>query len=116
MRLDGAYVRMLNIIKALEGESDLGDLDPLARSVLFLVADKQSNQEDLFVSDVISQPGFGAAMTVFARLRELERQGWIALERDVENHRRKRVILTERGGKVVNTLSNQLRSALGSIG
>jgi DNA-binding MarR family transcriptional regulator len=55
-------------------------------------------------------------MTVFARLRELERQGWIALERDVENHRRKRVILTERGGKVVNTLSNQLRSVLGSIG
>ena len=80
MRLDGAYVRMLNIIKALEGESDLdlGDLDPLARSVLFLVAEKQSNQEDLFVSDVIGQPGFGAAMTVFARLRELERQGWIA--------------------------------------
>jgi DNA-binding MarR family transcriptional regulator len=116
MRLDGAYVRMLNIIKALEGESDLGDLDPLARSVLFLVAEKQSNQEDLFVSDVIGQPGFGAAMTVFARLRELERQGWIALERDVENHRRKRVILTERGGKLVNTLSNQLRSVLGSIG
>lgn len=73
MRLYGAYVRMLNIIKALEGEFDLGDLDPLARSVLFLVAEKQSNQEDLFVSDVIGQPGFGAAMTVFARLRELER-------------------------------------------
>jgi len=115
MKLDGAYFRLQNIIRALEGETGIDTLDPLARSILMLTGERQLKSEDLFVTDIISQPGFGAAMTVLTRMRDLERDGWIELKRDSRNHRRKRVTLTERGSTVLNRISDQLRTIIPQI-
>lgn len=113
--LDAALFRFQQIIRAVETEIGLSKLDPVARQILQIVGEKEFAHEQLFVGNIITLTDLGAPVTISNRLKELQRDGWVVLERDAENHRKKHVRLTARGVDALNRLSQSIRSGMSKL-
>lgn len=86
--------RINRLVRAIEATSGLDELDISARAILSYVGEAEAEQRTLNVSDVVKGPGFGTAPTVYARLSELEKAGWIKCTPDPRDGRAKQVLLT----------------------
>lgn len=86
--------RITRIVRAIEATSGLGELDISARAILNFIGEAENEQRTLNVSDIVKGPGFGTAPTVYSRLAELEKGGWIRCTPDPNDGRAKQVLLT----------------------
>ena len=86
--------RISRVVRAIEATSGLGELDISARAILSFIGEAEVEQRTLNVSDIVKGPGFGTAPTVYARLSELEKAGWIRCVPDPNDGRAKQVLLT----------------------
>lgn len=86
--------RINRLVRAIEATSGLDELDISARAILSFIGEAEAEQRTLNVSDVVKGPGFGTAPTVYARLSELEKAGWIKCSPDPRDGRAKQVLLT----------------------
>jgi hypothetical protein len=86
--------RITRLVRAIESTSGLGELDISARAILNFIGEAEAEGRSLNVSDVVKGPGFGTAPTVYTRLSELEKAGWVKAVPDPRDGRAKRVLLT----------------------
>ena len=86
--------RISRVVRAIEANSGLGELDISARAILNFIGEAEVEQKTLNVSDIVKGPGFGTAPTVYSRLSELEKAGWIRCIPDPNDGRAKQVLLT----------------------
>ena len=86
--------RISRVVRAIESTSGLGELDISARAILSFIGEAEVDQHTLNVSDIVKGPGFGTAPTVYSRLSELEKGGWIRCIPDPNDGRAKQVLLT----------------------
>lgn len=86
--------RISRVVRAIEATSGLGQLDISARAILNYIGEAEVDRRTLNVSDIVKGPGFGTAPTVYSRLSELEKNGWIRCIPDPNDGRAKQVLLT----------------------
>lgn len=94
LRSDELIFRIHRVIRSIEQATGLDQLDLSARAILNFIGEAESDQRVLNVSDVVRGPGFGTAPTVYSRIAELERTGWIKCVQDPDDGRAKHVRLT----------------------
>ena len=94
MRKDDLIFRINRVIRAIESTTGLDELDLSSRAILNFIGEAESQEKLLNVSDIVKGPGFGTAPTVYSRIAELERTGWIKCVPDPNDGRAKHVRLT----------------------
>ena len=104
--------RINHIVRAIETSSGLSDLDISARSILSFIGEAEAENRTLNVSDVVKGPGFGTAPTVYSRLAELEKAGWITSVPDPRDGRAKQVQLTTLARRTYAKMSNEALKSL----
>ncbi len=104
--------RINQLVRAIEETSGLSELDISARAILNFIGEAEAQNKRLNVSDVVKGPGFGTAPTVYARLAELEKAGWIKAEPDPRDGRAKRLALTPMAKRTYSRMSADARKLL----
>ena len=104
--------RIFRLIRAIEASSGLSDIDIAARSILSFIGEAEAEGRTLNVSDVVKGPGFGTAPTVYSRLAELDRAGWINSVPDPRDGRAKQVQLTPLARRIYAKMSNEALKSL----
>lgn len=99
--------RINRVVRAIEATSGLDELDISARAILSFVGEAEAEQRALNVSDVVKGPGFGTAPTVYSRLAELEKAGWIKCIPDPRDGRAKQVLLTPLARRTYAKMSSE---------
>ncbi len=99
--------RINHIVRAIETSSGLSDLDIAARSILSFIGEAEAENRTVNVSDVVKGPGFGTAPTVYSRLTELEKAGWIKSIPDPRDGRAKQVQLTTLAPRIYAKMSKE---------
>jgi DNA-binding PadR family transcriptional regulator len=106
--------RINHLVRSLEDSSGLLDLDILARSILSFIGEAEAEGRTLNVSDVVKGPGFGTAPTVYSRLAELEKAGWIKSVPDPRDGRAKHVQLTPLARRTYAKMSKEALKLISS--
>lgn len=101
--------RINRVVRSIEATSGLGELDISARAILSFIGEAEAEQRTLNVSDVVKGPGFGTAPTVYSRLAELEKTGWIKCIPDPRDGRAKQVLLTPQSRRTFARMSTEAR-------
>jgi hypothetical protein len=112
-RTEDLIFRINRAIRAVESATGMNELDLSSRSILNFIGEADSEQRLLNVSDVVKGPGFGTAPTVYSRISELERAGWIKCVPDPEDGRAKHVRLTPLARKAFARMSAETQKVLG---
>jgi DNA-binding MarR family transcriptional regulator len=105
LRSDDLIFRINRVIRAIESTTGLDELDLSSRAILNFIGEAESQQRVLNVSDVVKGPGFGTAPTVYSRIAELERTGWIKCVQDPNDGRAKNVRLTPQARRAFSKMS-----------
>lgn len=107
--MDGKQLifRINSVVRAIEASSGLSELDLTSRSVLSFIGEAEAEDRNLNVSDVVKGQGFGTAPTVYSRLAELERAGWIKSLPDPRDGRAKQLQLTAMARRTYAKMSNE---------
>jgi hypothetical protein len=115
MQLSSLLFTLHAIIAAAEGRSPLGDLSLEHRRLLTFVAAQLQKGASPCLSDVTGNSEFGAPLTVSKRLRDLEAWGWVEIEQDPCNHRRRLLQLTNQAVTGLTAVTNSLRADLAPV-
>jgi DNA-binding MarR family transcriptional regulator len=113
LRSDDLIFRINRVIRNVESNTGLDELDLSSRSILNFIGEAESQQRLLNVSDVVKGPGFGTAPTVYSRIAELERAGWIKCVQDPNDGRAKHVRLTPLARKAFAKMSAEAQKLFG---
>ena len=113
LRSDDLIFRINRVIRSVESNTGLDELDLSSRSILNFIGEAESMQRLLNVSDVVKGPGFGTAPTVYSRIAELERGGWIKCVQDPNDGRAKHVRLTPLARKAFAKMSAEAQKLFG---
>ena len=104
--------RICSVMRAVEQSAGLSELDPASRSILTFIGEAEAEQRILNVSDVVRGAGFGTPPTVYSRLNELEKGGWIEYAPDPRDRRARQVFLCGlRGAPTRRCLSRRICSS-----
>jgi DNA-binding MarR family transcriptional regulator len=112
LRSDDLIFQINRVIRTVESHAGLDGLDLSSRSILNFIGEAESEQRVLNVSDVVKGPGFGTAPTVYSRIAELERTGWIKCVQDPNDGRAKHVKLTPLSRKTFAKMSAETHKLL----
>ena len=83
-----AYLRLVRLLEALEGASDLFRLDSTEKKLLDLVAIHYLDNKPLLVSEAIYLSKIGSPATLHRRLSNLQKQGYIRYGDDVDGRKK----------------------------
>lgn len=100
------------LIQTVEAQNGVNGLGMLARTILYFIADAEFEKRRLRVSDLTFNASFGSAPTVFSRLAELEKSGWISYRNDPDDRRIRLVMLTPTARRALVKMSKQLHQML----
>ena len=114
MDKDLLILRINQVVRSIEASSGLADLDVTARSVLSFIGEAEVESRILNVSDVVKESGVGVAPTVYSRLAELEKAGWITCIPDKRDGRAKVVQLTPLARRTYAEMSKEALNLIGS--
>jgi DNA-binding PadR family transcriptional regulator len=104
--------RICRVMRAVEQTAGLWELDCSSRSMLTFIGEAEAEQKILNVSDVVRASGFGTPPTVYSRLNELEKAGWIAYAPDPRDGRAKQVFLTRLARRAYAQMSLEAQKLL----
>ena len=107
--------RLNRIIQAIEARTGLDDLDFASKAMLSFIADAEFDRKLLRISDVVKVPAFGTAPTVFSRLSQLEKSGWIRYSDDPNDKRVKLLGLTPASRRAYQKMSLELSKLLEQV-
>lgn len=93
-------------IREIEREHGLHHLPPNCRSILYQVASDEAEGHEVNVFSVVREIRFGTPPTVYARLKRLEKGGWIRRRRHSLDGRMRAISLTPRARKLFSVLSD----------
>ena len=104
--------RLNRIIQAIEARTGLDDLDFASKAMLNFIADAEFDRKVLRISDVVKVPAFGTAPTVFSKLSQLEKNGWIRYNDDPNDKRVRLLVLTPEARRAYQKMSLELSKLL----
>jgi DNA-binding MarR family transcriptional regulator len=88
--------RITALLRSLDEQTGLGDLDYTSRDMLFFVGERTDSGEPPRVSEVTLDGRFGSAATAHAKLNELVEQGWLKRAPGKVDKRERILILTRK--------------------
>lgn len=94
-------------MRETELRSGLHEIDLTGRAILYFIGECALDQRQLTVTDIVSGPGFGSAPTIYARLAELEKAGWIETKPHPEDGRAKLVELSPHAERTFWKMSSE---------
>lgn len=106
-RLDLIF-RIHRLIRVIEASTELDALNLSAREILKFIAERNAEALQTRSSDVILKTGLGTPPTIYQRLSELEKAGWIESMPDPADGRAKLLVLTPRAEKAFRQMSKEL--------
>jgi inorganic pyrophosphatase len=109
-----AYIRFLNCLDALDRMNPGKKLDSTEEQLLNQITLAATQGKDLLVGDLISMSEFGSQATLHGRIKNLAVMGYIKLNEDKSDGRKKVVKPTAKALKYYEHLSNCLEKALKS--
>ncbi|QWD98488.1 winged helix-turn-helix transcriptional regulator [Polynucleobacter sp. MG-5-Ahmo-C2] len=109
-----AYIRFLNFMDGLDRISPGKKLDATEEQLLNRIALGASQGSVLLVSDLISLRELGSQATLHGRIQNLVAMGYVKLNEDKADARRKQVVPTVKAMKHYEDLSACLEKALKS--
>ena len=110
MRQETLVFRISQIIRAVERQYGMDEMDASARNLLFLIGEAERDGSSLSVSEAIRESGTNTAPTVYSKLAKLEASGWVKSVPDKNDRRVKRLHLTPHSKKVFGVMSRLVRS------
>ena len=99
--------RIRQSVREIELRSGFYEIDLTSRAILYFIGECAAEQRQLNVSDIVHGPGFGTAPTVYVRLAELEKAGWIKCTPDPRDGRAKQVMLTTLARRTYAKMSSE---------
>ena len=75
--------------------------------MLSFIGEAEAEGRTLNVSNVVKGPGFGTAPTIYSRLDELGKAGWIKIAPDPRDGRAKQAQLTSLAQQTYTKMSNE---------
>lgn len=93
-------------IREIEQKHGLHHLPPHCRSILYQVASDEAEGHEVNVFSVVREIRFGTPPTIYARLKRLEKGGWIRRRRHSLDGRIRVISLTPRSRKLFSALSD----------
>ena len=109
-----AYIRFLNCVDSLDRMNPGKKLDSTEEQLLNRIALSNSRGKDLLVGDLISLNELGSQATLHGRIKNLVVMGYVKLNEDKNDGRKKFVIPTAKALKHYEHLSACLEKALKS--
>ena len=109
-----AYIRFLNCLDALDSMNPGKKLDSTEEQLLNQITLAATQGKELLVGDLISMSEFGSQATLHGRIKNLVVMGYIKLNEDKADGRKKFVTPTARALKHYENLSTCLEKALKS--
>jgi len=116
VKLKNTIFALNNILQAVEGSSELGDLDSESRAILKFVGANEAADHEICVTDITKNAALGgSAVTLMRRLDKLQECGWLVASKSALHHRRIRLTLSPKASKVLNAVSENLDSEIKSM-
>jgi len=116
VKLKNTIFALNNILQAVEGSSELGDLDSESRAILKFVGANEAADHEICVTDITKNAALGgSAVTLMRRLDKLQEGGWLVASKSALHHRRIRLTLSPKASKVLNAVSENLDSEIKSM-
>jgi DNA-binding MarR family transcriptional regulator len=109
-----AYIRFLNYLDSLNRINSGKKLDSIEEQLLNRITLANSQGKDLLVGDLISLGKLGSQATLHGRIKNLVAMGYVRLNEDKADGRKKFVIPTAKALKHYEHLSTCLEKALKS--
>ena len=109
-----AYIRFLNYLDSLARINSGKKLDSTEEQLLNRITLANSQGKDLLVGDLISLSELGSQATLHGRIKNLVAMGYVKLNEDKEDGRKKFVIPTAKALKHYEHLSACIEKALKS--
>ena len=110
--MEDAFLRIKAILKAIENDEGLDDLDPISRDLLNYILQKNSEGQTLRVTDLTANLSFGSPATVYGRLAKITDSGWIKTTTPADDGRVKIVVPTSKALGSLGRMSIALTKAL----
>ena len=107
-----SYSRFLNALDSLDRMSPGSSLDSLEEKILDHIYLVSVNGQKILVGDIILLKQFGSQATLHGRLKNLVGKGFIELQGEKDDARRKSVHITAKAEKHYQQLSDCLAQAL----
>jgi len=107
-----AYIRFLNYLDSLDRLNPGKKLDSIEEQLLNRITLSASQGKDLLVGDLISLSELGSPATLHGRIKNLVVMGYVKLNEDKADGRKKFVITTAKALKHYEHLSACLEKAL----
>ena len=109
---DDLIFRIRQSMREIELRSGLHEIDLTSRAILYFIGECAAEERSLNVTDIVKTPGFGTAPTVYARLAELGKAGWIQTKPHPEDGRAKLVELTPHAERTFRKMSSEAAKLL----
>ena len=114
MKAQQLYLRFLNVLHALEDESDLPALDLECRRLLEEIAVREQNKKALTVTEAMALSSIASPATLHRKLDALLESGLIQHQFEGENRRTKYVVCTEKAMKYFERAGRAMQRSLKS--
>lgn len=112
MKKEHLIFRISRVMRAVEQTAGLDGLDPSSRAILVLIGEAEAEQKVLNVSDVVKACNFGTPPTIYNRLSELEKAGWIEYAADPRDGRARHVFLSRSARRLYGRVSGEVQRLL----
>ena len=107
------YLRFVNLVQALMVDKRLIHIEPTTRQLLDEIALQHSSQTPMTVSRLMSLDHIASPATLHRKMQALIQSGLIELSVDKENRRTKFVLLSKRGSRHFDALSELMLQVVG---
>lgn len=112
MKDEALIFRLYRMLRELEHEAGLDELDLRARALLRLICEGDASGTPPIVGDFVKENPLGTPPTIFSSLAELQSAGWIERLPDKQDGRARRLTLTPQARRVFARMSKRLSLAL----
>lgn len=109
---NSAYIRFLNCLDVLDRSSPSIKPDPIEEKLLNRIVVITSQGGEILVGDLICLSGIGSQATLHGRIKKLVAMGYVKLNEDKVDGRRKFVIPTLKAIKRYEQLADCLKKSL----
>ena len=107
------YLRFVNLVQGLMVDKRLINIEPTTRQLLDEIALQHSSQTPMTVSRLMSLDHIASPATLHRKMQALIENGLIELSVDKENKRTKFVLLSKRGSRHFDALSELMLQSVG---
>jgi hypothetical protein len=107
-----SHDRLLNFLEAIDRINFASDLDLVEEKLLNHVFFQIYKGSEVFVGDVVTLKRFGSQVTLHNRIQNLVVKGYLKLQEDATDKRKKLLVTTSKTNNYYKTLYNSFKRAV----